>query len=307
MRILVVGAGSTGGYFGGRLAQAGRDVSFLVRPARAAQLSERGLEIASPHGDLTVRPQIVTADRIPDPFDVVLLSVKAFALEGALADIAPAVGPQTMILPVLNGMKHMDVLTARFGAERVLGGVCKIIGRLDEAGRIVQMTPLHELIYGEVSGARTARIAALDAVLQGAGFDARLSDRILQDMWEKWVFLAALGAITCLMRGTIGEVAATGDGKAVALAIAAECAAIATASGYPPSPALLASSQALLTADGSPMTSSMYRDLVAGNAVEVDQILGDLIVRARALGVSVPLLEAANVALGVYANRRMHG
>src|SRR6201997_4314975 len=106
MSILVLGAGATGGYFGGRLAAAGRDVTFLVRPARAANLQAKGLQIKSPHGDVTLKPQLVTAGNIAGPFDAVLLTVKAFSLDRALDDLAPAVGPETMILPVLNGMKH---------------------------------------------------------------------------------------------------------------------------------------------------------------------------------------------------------
>src|SRR5258706_15926703 len=119
MRMLVVGAGSTGGYFGGRLAQAGRDVTFLVRPARAARLEERGLEILSPHGDFTLRPKLVTADRLSGSYDAILLTVKAFSLESALSDMAGAVGPQTKIPPVLNGMRHVEILSDRFWKEYV--------------------------------------------------------------------------------------------------------------------------------------------------------------------------------------------
>src|SRR5579863_1436488 len=148
MRILVVGAGATGGYFGGRLAEAGRDVTFLVRPKRAAQLRENGLQILSPHGDVTLRPQLVTADRITGPYDAVLLTVKAFALDAALADVAPAVGPRSMIVPVLNGMRHVDTLIARFGEKPVLGGVCLVATTLDPQGRIKQLAEFQQLIYG---------------------------------------------------------------------------------------------------------------------------------------------------------------
>src|ERR1700742_4047779 len=113
VRILVVGAGSTGGYFGGRLAQAGRDVTFLVRPARAASLRDEGLRIISPHGDFTVTPKLVTADALGGAYDLVLLSVKAYALAAAMDDMAPAVGPETMILPGVNGMLHIDELIER--------------------------------------------------------------------------------------------------------------------------------------------------------------------------------------------------
>jgi len=153
MRMLIVGAGSTGGYFGGRLAQAGRDVAFLVRPARAARLRAAGLEIISPHGGVTLHPEFVTAGGIAAPFDAVLLTVKAFSLDAAMDDLAPAVGSATMILPVLNGMRHMDLLAARFGKDAVIGCACKVATMLDNQGRIVQLSPLQELAYGELAGA----------------------------------------------------------------------------------------------------------------------------------------------------------
>jgi 2-dehydropantoate 2-reductase len=174
MRLLVVGAGSTGGYFGGRLAQAGRDVTFLVRPRRAAQLQEGGLQIVSPHGDVTVRPKLVTADDIDAPYDAVLLAVKAYSLDAAIDDFATAVGPETTIMPVLNGMRHVDILEERFGKKAVAGGVCKVATTVDSGGRIVQLATFQELVYGEWDGAVSARMEALDAFMRGAGFDARL-------------------------------------------------------------------------------------------------------------------------------------
>ena len=136
MRLLVVGAGSTGGYFGGRLAQAGRDVTFLVRQARADQLKATGLQIVSPHGDVTLSPKLVTADTIGAPFDAILLTVKAYSLDAALKDIVPAVGPKTMIIPVLNGMRHVGSIIAAFGQDALVGGLCRIAAALDDQGRI---------------------------------------------------------------------------------------------------------------------------------------------------------------------------
>ena len=303
MRIMVVGAGATGGYFGGRLAEAGRDVSFLVRPGRAAQLRAEGLQIVSPHGNATLRPGIVTADRLDGTYDLVLVTVKAFALDAAIADFAPAVGGATMILPVLNGMRHLDALAARFGDGAVLGGVCIVATTLDAQNRVVQLAEMQELIYGERDGRTSARVAALDAAMQGAGFQARASGAILQEMWQKWVFLATLGAITGLMRGTIGEIVAIPGGADHATKLLDECAAIATASGHPPSEAFLARIRANVTAAGSGLASSMYRDLQQGNPVEVEHILVDLLARATALGVSAPVLAAACVHLGVYQAR----
>jgi len=303
MRLLVVGAGATGGYFGGRLAATGRDVTFLVRPARIPYLREHGIRIVSPNGNASVMPKLVTADTISGPFDVVLLTVKAFGLEASLADFAPAVGPQTIIFPVLNGMRHLDVLTARFGEEAVIGGVCKIAATLDDQGRIVQLAKFHELIYGEMNGAITERMKQLDALMRGAGFDATLSPAILREMWEKWLFLASLGAITCLMRGTIGEIAEASGGTDFARNLIGEIAAIVNACSHKPSDKLVGEIVTSLTAKGSPLTSSMYRDLQQGNRIEADQIIGDLLARGQVKGVSTPLLAAVYANLCVYQNR----
>jgi 2-dehydropantoate 2-reductase len=303
MRILVVGAGATGGYFGGRLAEAGRDVTFLVRPARAEQLRSAGLQIISPHGNATLRPTVVTAGNIAAPYEVVVLTVKGFALDAAIADLAPAVGPNTMVLPVLNGMRHIDVLTERFGEQPVLGGVCLVATMLDGEGRVVQLAELQELTYGERNGTASARIAALDAAMQDSGFKARASLTILQEMWEKWVFLATLGGITCLLRGTIGEIEAVPGGADLARQLLAEASAVATAAGYPPSDAFVTRTRTAITTPGSGLASSMYRDLKQGFSVEVDHIIGDLLLRARQLNVPTPLLATAFVHLRLYQNQ----
>jgi 2-dehydropantoate 2-reductase len=307
MRILVVGAGATGGYFGGRLAEAGRDVTFLVRPKRAAQLQADGLQILSPHGDVTLTPKLVTADAIAAPYDAVLLTVKAFALEAALRDLVPAVGPGSMIIPVLNGMRHVDALTTRFGEGPVLGGVCLVASTIDPQGRIKQLADFQQLVYGERGGERggemSARVAALDAAMQGAGFVARASGTILQEMWEKWILLATLGAITCLLRGTVGDIEAAPGGAALALAVLDDCVAVATRSGYPPSAAFLERTRASVTAKGSTTSPSMYRDLTQGLPVEADQIVGDMLARARGFGLAAPILAAAYAGLSIYQKR----
>jgi 2-dehydropantoate 2-reductase len=300
MRILIVGAGAVGGYFGGRLAQAGRDVTFLVRPSRAKQLGRDGLRIISPHGDAVLAPKLVSAQEIDIPYDLVFLSVKAYALEAAMNDFAAAIGPETMILPALNGMRHIDLLTKRFGEHPVIGGVCLVAAEIDNEGRIVQLADFQQLVYGERNRQATPRLQTLDATLQGAGFNARLSPDIMQAMWEKWVQLASLGAITCLMRGAIGEIVAAPDGADLSLKVLDESATVATACGHKPSEALLARHADAMTARGSPLTSSMYRDLRKSAPVEADHILGDFIERGAAHGVAMPLLKAAFVNLRVY-------
>ncbi len=300
MRILVVGAGAVGGYFGGRLAQANRDVTFLVRARRAEEIEAKGLQIASPHGDLTLHPKTLTADRIRGPYDVILLGVKSYALESAMNDFASALGPETMILPVLNGMRHMGLLAARFGADAVLGGVCIVANELDNEGLIRQLADIQSLTYGEQDGSSTRRLQKLDDTLQGAGFDAAISNRITDDMWQKWVQLATLGAVTCLLRGNIGEIAAIPGGAALALSALRECSDIANASGHPQSAAFLEQQTTALAAQGSQLASSMYRDLKKGAPVEVDSILGDLLDHGVKCGLTTPILQAAFVSLSIY-------
>jgi 2-dehydropantoate 2-reductase len=305
MRILIVGAGAVGGYFGGRLAQAGRDVTFLVRPKRAQQIEAQGLRILSPtHGDLSLRPRTITAAQIVSPYDIILLSVKSYDLSAAIEDFAPAVGSKTVIIPVLNGMHHIDVLTERFGENAVLGGVCYVSTEIDSQGSIIQLADFQGLIYGELHGKKTSRIEAVHQVFQGSGFDSAISEEILRDMWQKWVYLAGVGAITCLLGGNIGEIVAVPGGADLSLSALRESAAIAGACGYPLSEAFLTEKSSQVTAPASSFTSSMYRDLKEQAPVEVDSILGDLIERGRKHGVSARIVQAAFVSLTIYQQRR---
>ena len=304
MRLLVVGAGSTGGYFGGRLAQAGRDVSFLVRRARADQLKAKGLHIVSPHGDVTLAPNLVTADATGAPYDAILVTVKAYSLDGALKDIAPAVGPNSMIMPMLNGMRHLESIAAAFGPDALVGGLCSLAATLDNQGGIVHLSQLHDLVHGEMNGVRSERIEQLDALMRNAGFDARLSSNIEKDMWDKWMMLAALAGVTCLMRGSIGDIVGAPGGREFVDRFFDEVVAVATAHGHAPSEAFLAQTRALLTADGSPLTSSMYRDLKKESPIEADQIIGDLLTRGRKAQVHTPLLAAAYTSLVIYQKHR---
>lgn len=303
MRLLVVGAGSTGGYFGGRLAEAGRDVTFLVRPRRAAQLQATGLNIVSPHGDVALRPKLVTADAITAPYDAVLLAVKAYSLDAAIEDFAAAVGPRTAIIPTLNGMRHIDVLAERFGEETVAGGVCKVAATIDPEGRILQLAAFQELAYGERDGSVSSRMKKLDAFMQGAGFEARLSGAIGYEMWEKWAMLATLGAITCSMRGNIGEIVAAPGGSSFILDILDEVVRIVSAAGEAPTAPFLESARKTLTTPGSTQSPSMYRDLQEGAAIEADQIIGDLLARGGKAGVAAPLLAATYSHMCVYQQR----
>jgi 2-dehydropantoate 2-reductase len=305
MRILVVGAGAIGGYFGGRLLQAGRDVTFLVRPRRAAELAAAGLVIKSPNGDVTLKdPPVVQADKLSDKFDVVLLSCKAFDLDDAIRSFAPAVGPQTVILPLLNGMLHLDVLDKKFGHQRVLGGLCAIAATLDEHRQIVQLAPMQSLGFGERDGKLSDRVRAIAEALAGGKFGAAASEQIIQDMWEKWVFLASLAASTCLMRAPVGDILAAPGGKDFILGMLDECGAVAAAESHTPSGPFFERARGMLTAEGSQLTASMFRDIKAGAPVEADHVIGDLIARGDAAKVPVPKLRTAYTHLKAYEKQR---
>jgi 2-dehydropantoate 2-reductase len=304
--ILVVGAGAVGGYFGGRLAQAGRDVTFLARDARARELRERGLEIVSPFGDATIPVKVVTAGDLHEPFDVVFVSVKQYALDAAIPHFAPAVGERTAILPALNGMRHIDRLRDTFGKTRVLGGVSIVATTLDDRDRIVQLNQMQEVSYGNIADTPAEWLEAIDRTMQDAGFLARLSTDIELEMWEKWVFIAALGGITCLLRGTVGDIQHAPRGRDLTLAMIDECMAVATAAGFAPREASRARTLAVLTDPNSALAASIYRDLQRGLAqLESDAILGDMYARGAAMGLQLPLVSAAYAQLAIYERNRL--
>ena len=305
MRILVVGAGAIGGYFGGRMLEAGRDVTFLVRPRRAAELASAGLVIKSPNGDVTLKnPRTVQAGKLAEKFDVVLLSCKAFDLDDAIKSFAPAVGPQTSIIPLLNGMLHLDVLDNRFGPERVLGGLCAIAATLNDAREVVQLAPMQSLNFGERDGRLSERVRAIAEVMARGITGAVASENIVQEMWEKWVFLASLAASTCLMRSAVGNILAVPGGKDFILGMLDECSAVASAEGHAPSGPFFQRTKGLLTTEGSQMTASMFRDIKTGAAVEADHVIGDLIARGDAAKVPVPRLRIAYTHLKAYEKQR---
>jgi 2-dehydropantoate 2-reductase len=304
MRVLVVGAGAIGGYFGGRMLEAGRDVTFLVRPRRASKLASAGLVIKSPNGDVTLKnPPTVQADKLSEKFDVVLLSCKAFDLEDAIRSFTPAVGDKTAIIPVLNGMLHLDALDRKFGAAHVLGGLCAIAATLNEAREVVQLQPMQSLTFGERAGGMSDRVRAIAETFSCIN-GATASDHVMQDMWEKWVFLASLAASTSLMRTSVGNILAAPGGKDFLLGILDECSAIAADAGHKPGGPFFQRTHGLLTTEGSPMTASMFRDIKAGLPVEADHVIGDLIVRADAAKIPVPKLRTAYTHLKAYEKQR---
>ncbi len=304
MRILVLGAGAVGGYFGGRLAEAGADVTFLVRPGRAKQLAERGLVVRSKSGDIERPVPTVGRDSIPGPFDLVILTCKAYDLDDAMDAIAPAVGSETKILPLLNGLAHMEALDARFGEGRVLGGICHIGSTMTAEGDIRHLNPLQVLTLGPRSGVPSALCTGVAELLKDGPVKVVVSDGIMLNMWEKFVMLASMAAMTCLMRAAVGDIMEAKDGEAATLETLDECVRVATAAGYPPREKVLAQTRGLQTERGSTFSASMLRDIEKGGPIEGDHIVGDMLARARALDVATPNLRLAYCHLQAYQARR---
>jgi 2-dehydropantoate 2-reductase len=305
MRVLVVGAGAVGGYIGGRLLQAGRDVTFLVRPGRAEQIRKDGfaVRVAAERADeLTVRA--IVSEQIEAPYDLVLVTCKAYDLESAMDGFAPAVGPETAILPLLNGLRHLDLLSERFGASRLLGGQCVITATLDERGHAVLLGPTATLTFGELNSTLSRRTEAIATTMQDAGFVVQVSNAVLLEMWEKWVLLATFAGMTCLMRGAIGDIVAAGA-AGLTEALLEECRHIAASEDQRIRPEVLQRIRTLLTQANSTIMASMLRDLERGTKTEADHVLGDLLDRQPELAVNSPsLLRIAYLHLKTYEARR---
>jgi 2-dehydropantoate 2-reductase len=304
MKFLVLGAGGVGGYFGGRLAQTGADISFLVRQKRAAQLDQEGLIVRSPLGDIrqpvvTILPEQLSAD-----YHLILLTCKAYDLDLAITTIAPAVGRETAVLPLLNGLAHLETLEQKFGKERVMGGTCHIAATLTAEGEIQHLNRIHSIAFGERSGAISARCEALATVFAKTSVAWKLSKTIDLDMWEKFVFLAALAASTCLLRAPVGTIMQTSEGEAIALEMLDECRKIAEASGYTPRTAQITRAQQVLTERGSIFAASMLRDIERNGRIEAEHIVVDLLRRARKFEVPTPLLRIAYCHLQAYQARQ---
>src|SRR3954471_7123059 len=289
MRILVLGAGAVGGYFGGRLAEAGKDVTFLVRGARATALNQHGLKVESALGDFQVPVKIATADRVGGSYELVLLTAKHYDLDAAIEAIRPGVGADTAVLPLLNGLVHLDKLDAAFGPEHVLGGVAYVGAVLLPDGSIRHHNRLSGVAFGERGGGISERARAIEREFAGTPVSAPAKPNIIQEMWEKFVMMGAMAGMNCLMRGNVGEIVATEEGEALIVEALRECQAVAEAAGFAPRPQASERVQGLLTERGSVNSASMRQDLEAGRRTEAAAIIGDMRRRARHFGILTPL------------------
>ena len=306
MRYLILGAGALGGFFGGMLLKGGADVTFLVRPARAAQLKHDGLVIElQDGGELRTQVKTVQKGELDGTFDVVLLTCKAYDLGSAMDAIAPAMGEQSVILPVLNGVRHIDVLTERFGSSCVLGGLTAINAALMPDGTIQQSQLRINLnVIGELDGRKSTRCNAIKAALDAGGIPIQISDNILAMMWTKFFGFVCIATIATLTRSRAGAIARAGSGPSFVSAVIEECTRVATAAGYRPAPDMADLIRGMFSQPDSTYGPSMLIDIEDGRPTEGEHTIGDMAGHAACANVSAPILSAALCNLQVYEINR---
>lgn len=300
MKVLVVGAGAIGGYFGGRLLENGVDVTFLVREGRRKQLEEHGLVIESVNGNASFKPKTIVTGESAEHFDVVVLSTKAYHLDGAIQDIRPYVTEGTVIMPLLNGISHIQTLIDVFGEEKVIGGLCSIESTLNNEGKVLQTSPLNSLVFGELSGARTERILKIEEMFNGTKVNYKLSENVNQDLWHKYLFITTMSGITTLMRSPIGPIREDKSGYETLECLMKEIISVMNLVDAPIAENIEDIQLKQIGGLGYTMKTSMQRDMEKQLPVEADHLQGYLLGIARKEGVSVPVLEAVYANLKVY-------
>jgi 2-dehydropantoate 2-reductase len=305
VKILILGAGAIGGYVGGRLHQTGADVTFLVRPVRREAIERNGLVIKSTKGDITQKVKTVLKGSEGGPYDIVLLTCKAYDLDSAIEAIAPAVSANTTVVPLLNGMRHLEVLDAKFGKDKVVGGLARVGVAMTPDGVIHHTSPFAAISFGERDGkSPRPALTELDAAIKKSGVDGGLNPNIVQDLWDKWIMLCSLAATNCLMRGSSGDILEADEGQAIVMETVDEGHKVAVAAGHDPGEKGMQTIRKFLTVKGSRFTASMLHDLQAGGMVEADHIVGDMIARAKKAGIATPNLRMAYANLQVYLHQR---
>jgi 2-dehydropantoate 2-reductase len=305
LRFLIVGAGALGGYYGGMLLRGGADVTFLVRPRRAAQLAERGLVIKEPDGEFTTPVKTVLSGAVGGRYDVVFLACKAYDLEGAIDEFASSLSPSGAVLPVLNGINHIARLSERLGAGRVLGGVTLFSVVRTPEGEIVRPgVGAWQTLFGELTGERSARCEEIGAAFAAGAVPSTITHTILAEMWAKFSGFAGASAIAVLTRARAGEVAAAPAGARLVAAALDETARVTAAEGYPQPAAIREMYIRAFSQIGSDAAPSILFDIENGRPTEGEHVVGDLVRRADRLGVDAPILRAALCSLQIYEARR---
>jgi 2-dehydropantoate 2-reductase len=292
MKILIVGAGGIGGYFGAKLINAGADITFLLREKRHQLIQAQGLTIETPKGSFTVHPKSVKANQLEPIYDLIILAPKAFDLDDSLKSLAKA-SSYGVLLPFLNGLSHVETMDTLFGKARVMGGVAHIAAMITDTGAVKQLTDLNMLTVGPRTPEHEALAKEFIALCKQADFNSAYSENIEQVLWDKWVFLATLAGMTTLCRGSVGEIVSTPYGRELTLAMYEECCSIAKAAGHAIGEIPRSKAIEMLTKVGSPFTASMLRDLISGQKTEHDHILGQMIKKGEENHIGCQLLKMA--------------
>ena len=314
VKVLILGAGGIGGYFGGRLLEAGGDVTFLVREKRQKILARHGLRVESPAGNLTLPVNTVTDSELISKiaagatYDYIFLTAKAYDLDSAIASIRPAMGKNTVLIPALNGMAHMDRLNSVFDKNNVMAGCVIIQSTLSRDGVVVHLNDEAIGILGPQQGGRDERASVFASLFDKAkGIKVIAVENAMQRMWNKWVRLATLAGMTCLMRANVGEINRAPGGREAMMDFLEKNSKIARAAGFPLLEEQTNDIGNFFKDARSMATASMLRDIEGGHQTEGDHVLGDLLNRAKQFGIDHPLLSLAYTNVKAYDQRRLSG
>jgi 2-dehydropantoate 2-reductase len=303
MKIAVMGAGAIGGYFGGRLAKAGFDVSFIARGAHLDVIRKNGLKVLSPLGDFTIHPATVTDDPAEvGPVDVILFMVKNYDTLRAAEQIRPLVGPDTAIIPFQNGVEARAMLSNVLGARHVLGGVAFIPASIQEPGVIKHNAELAKLVFGEFDKQITPRALSFLDALEKAGVTGEIPADISMVLWSKLMFLTSMSAINCITRQPVGLVQSDGETIALYMDAMREVAAVAVAHGVSLGEEAIADNMALAKSFPPNNKTSMFQDLEAGQRLEIDYLSGAVVRLGREKGIETPIHRTAWVAIKPWIN-----
>ena len=300
MRVAVIGAGGVGGYFGGRLAAAGTDVTFVARGAHGDAIRSNGLRIESGHGDAIVDVKTVEDAAQIGPVDVVIVAVKLWDTQAAAELVRSLLHPETAVISLQNGVSKDDVLRETIGKEHVVGGMAYIAAVIDRPGVIRHTGAIQRLVIGEYGGRSTARVDAFVEACRAAGIDMVLSDDIVRAMWEKFVFLVGLSGVTSVVRQPLGVIRADPHARSLLHALLRETVAVGRAQGVALDPAFADDRLAFCDTLSPATTSSMHGDLERGKRLELPWLQGTVVNLGRAAGVDTPVNAFVRDALSVY-------
>lgn len=301
MKILILGAGGVGGYFGAQLIRAGVDITFLLREKRYLAIKQKGLSIITPEEKFIVYPKIILSKELNPKYDLIILSAKSYDLDSAIYAIEKA-SSKGIILPLLNGMSHLKKLDMLFGADRVIGGLANISAIITPYGEVQRIADRHTLTIGHRSNAHIEKTREFFSLCKDSRFEIIYSNNIEQSMWDKWTFIATLAGLTTLFEANIAEILKISDGVKIITGMYGEACSIADENHYPVAPDVKAKAIGVLTEVGSGLTASMMRDLKQGFRTEHEHILGDLINMTNTRK-SKQYLLAAYVNMGIKTNQ----